>query len=759
MQVYNARIAVAVFFVALLPLASPTHAVAEGPVLARPESAGPPTGPRGHGHHRHLKPFLHPGGDESLLRSKVETLLSAPSILTASPAPGTSTVVTGFDGIDESSQFADPPDGALAVSGTYMVEAVNDGLSVWRKSYDPTTGQLSTVTNLVNALDLNGFLGNNANCYTGTNDFFGLVSDPSLDYDVAHDRFFLSMISFDQLFGTSSLCVAVTLTGDPSGYWYIYAFPISPASSLLDFPRGVVGADGVIYITGNLFLFDASGNAVFDQARVYALKTADMYLGNNTTPKIVAAGKDPQTGMLADSLSPARGTGVAGMYFVSASNPGSGALGSAVTLWKWSNPFGTSVFTQQGYVTVASYAQPPQALQPGALPAGVTNCTQSGANCIQTNDARNLTTYWSSGTVWAAHNIGCTQEAGPAACAQWYQLGNLDGSPALLLQGVVDNPAVPGRFRYFPSVAVDQNGSVALNYAYSSSAEYPGIASTAIVAGTPSTETVLKAGEGTFVSTRYGDYAATTVDPHDNLTVWHLEEYAKLPSPNTEWGTWVAAIQIGAAPTIGDFSVAAALDPASPPAVLPGGAQTYDVTVSALGGFTGSVSLSLSGLPSGASGSISPNPVAFTAGGATAAASVLTITTGATTPGGTYTVTITATGGGITHSATVTVTVQDFSISVSPSSQSVTRGGSTRYVVTVNAINGFSGAVAFTSLSGVPSGVTYSPRPLPSSVGPGASFTLTLSTSGTTRRATYTLTITAKSGSVTHRATFQLSVQ
>src|SRR5207249_11035732 len=65
---------------------------------------------------------------------------------------------------------------------------------------------------------------------------------------ISKDRFIVSMISFEQLLFTSSLCVAVSATGNPAGTWFIYAFPISPFFSLLDFPRAVIGADGLFYV-------------------------------------------------------------------------------------------------------------------------------------------------------------------------------------------------------------------------------------------------------------------------------------------------------------------------------------------------------------------------------------------------------------------------------------------------------------------------------------------------------------------------------
>src|SRR5262249_59053351 len=214
---------------------------------------------------------------------------------------------------------------------------------------------------------LNLFFGNNPNCFTGANDFFGLISDPSLDYDAVKDRFVLSMISFEQLLFTSSLCVAVSATGNPSGTWFIYAFPISPFFSLLDFPRAVIGADGLFYVAGNLFVCcDAAGNPTFSRARTYAFKSTDMYAGRNTTPRVANVGRDPQSGLPADSLTPARSVGVSGMYFLSASNGASG--GSMISLLRGESPFRGNNLSPQGGGQGAADGQPPAAPPPGGVP-------------------------------------------------------------------------------------------------------------------------------------------------------------------------------------------------------------------------------------------------------------------------------------------------------------------------------------------------------------------------------------------------------
>jgi hypothetical protein len=97
----------------------------------------------------------------------------------------------------------------------------------------------------------------------------------------------------------------------------------------------------------------------------------------------------------------------------------------------------------------------------------------------------------------------------------------------------------------------------------------------------------------------------------------------------------------------------------------------------------------------------------------------------------------------------------DFTISASPSSQTVTAGNNTTYTVSVGALNSFSGTVSF-SASGLPSGATASFNP--TSVTGSGSSTLTVSTTSSTATGTFTLTITGSSGSLSHSTTVSLTV-
>jgi subtilisin family serine protease len=78
----------------------------------------------------------------------------------------------------------------------------------------------------------------------------------------------------------------------------------------------------------------------------------------------------------------------------------------------------------------------------------------------------------------------------------------------------------------------------------------------------------------------------------------------------------------------------------------------FTVSVAALGGFTGTVSLHVAGLPSRTSASFNMSSIT------TSGTSVLTVRVGEHAARGTYTLTITGTSGSLSHSVTVSLTIQ-----------------------------------------------------------------------------------------------------
>ncbi len=98
----------------------------------------------------------------------------------------------------------------------------------------------------------------------------------------------------------------------------------------------------------------------------------------------------------------------------------------------------------------------------------------------------------------------------------------------------------------------------------------------------------------------------------------------------------------------GDFSLS--VDPSSY-SLVQGGTAIYNINVGSINGFSYPVTLSVTGLPSGATANFSVNPVV------PAGASVLTVNTAVTTPVGSYPLVISGTGHGITHTKNVTLVV------------------------------------------------------------------------------------------------------
>jgi len=207
-------------------------------------------------------------------------------------------------------------------------------------------------------------------------------------------------------------------------------------------------------------------------------------------------------------------------------------------------------------------------------------------------------------------------------------------------------------------------------------------------------------------------------------------------------------IQITNAPATPDFSVTAT---PSSQTVAQGNSTSYTVNVTPSGGFTGNVSFSVAGLPSGATSGFTPSSVSGSG------SSTLTVNASTSTPAGTYPLTITTTSGSLTHTAQVNLTVAatDFSVTATPSSQNVAPGKSTSYTVNVTPSGGFTGSVSF-SVAGLPSGATSGFTPI--SVSGSGSSTLTVNASSSTPAGTYPLTITATSGSLTHTAQVSLTV-
>ena len=189
--------------------------------------------------------------------------------------------------------------------------------------------------------------------------------------------------------------------------------------------------------------------------------------------------------------------------------------------------------------------------------------------------------------------------------------------------------------------------------------------------------------------------------------------------------------------------------------VTRGTSVNYNLNITASGGFSGTVGFSVTGLPSGATATFTPSTVS---GSGT---SVMNVATLSTTAAGTYPLTIKATSGTLVHTVAATLVVKapaaaNFSISISPSSRTISKNSSTQYQITISALNGFSGSVQL-SVSGLPPKTSNS-LSLNPVVGSGGS-TLTIKATRKSQSGTYNFTVNATSGTLAHSASATLTIQ
>jgi len=198
-------------------------------------------------------------------------------------------------------------------------------------------------------------------------------------------------------------------------------------------------------------------------------------------------------------------------------------------------------------------------------------------------------------------------------------------------------------------------------------------------------------------------------------------------------------------PATPDFSISASPDTVS---FVAGQSASSTISLQSTGGFNGAVSLTAASTPAGLTTSCVPVSLSGTQTSA--------CTMSGSTPGP-YTVTITGTNGSLIHTTPITVTVTapatpDFSITASPNTVSFVAGQSASSTISLQATGGFNGDVSLTSAS-TPAGVTTSC--IPASI--GGTQTSACTVSGTSP-GSYTVVVTGTNGTLSHTASFAVSV-
>ncbi|HEY2713566.1 MAG TPA: hypothetical protein VGI60_13710 [Chthoniobacterales bacterium] len=394
-----------------------------------------------------------------------------------------------------------PPDTDGEVGQTQFVQIVNEGYQV----FDKTTGSSIFGPASIESV----WTGMGGVCQTTGE------GDPVMLYDQIANRWLISQFAN----GLHDECIAVSTTNDATGTYNRYDFHLG-SSNLFDYPKLSVWPDAY-YMSMNLF--NSSGTAylgpqvfAFDRTKMLAGQTATMV----TFPSLGSAFPPILPGDLDGSTLPPSG---APNPFVLLPDT------NTYRVYHFHVDFAiptNSTFTLFGTSPAAAWTQ----LCPFTR-ACVPEQGQSSANWVDGIGDRLMFRL-------AYRNMGdheslvgnFTVNASGVAGIRWFELRGITNGPVSTFQESTYSP--DSTWRWMGSIAMDNQGNMALGYSASSSSIFPQVRVTGRLASDPintmtlgETHLVDGAGAQTDTSNRWGDYSAMSVDPVDDQTFWYTQEY------------------------------------------------------------------------------------------------------------------------------------------------------------------------------------------------------------------------------------------
>ena len=466
-----------------------------------------------------------------------------------------------------------PPDTNAAVGPNDIVETVNTLVQIFDKAGVPR-GPAFKQSNFYKSMG--------GVCAATDN------GDPVVLYDRLADRWVITQFGFlDFTNGPYHECIAVSKTGDPTGEYYAYDLQL-PGSEFPDYPKFGVWTDAY-YMTTNQFCMGAS----FDGAGAFAFDRKKMLVGDHSGflgiyfnlsfgdgaggPSACAPASFPEGifGMLPSDhtglLPPQAGTPNVFVYFT---NVQFGDPADGLRLFNFSFVPDPNIFSSSFSESQTSYASPlPLAAFDARDPGGrgdneqpppataADNLDSIGSRLmnplhyINRNGTESLIGNFTVNITGVAPNTASTYQSG----FRYFELRRFspfsnffvnEQSTYFINNNGIDGAA--GVNSWITSIGMDNEGNIAAGWTISAantfnpSLIFSGRSAFDPPTGFSSSAFFLFAGPGVQRGTgnRWGDYSSLSLDPVDDCTFWHANEYYTTNNLSFNWQTRIGAFKI-----------------------------------------------------------------------------------------------------------------------------------------------------------------------------------------------------------------------
>jgi hypothetical protein len=448
----------------------------------------PPVQPSFHPAHQDRRRIVE-GASKTALATSVLPPVTVPSIVAP---PVTAQFQATYDtdqGYPSDANGAVGPRQILSVSNQRYAVADRSGKILWQ--------------------DLNYGFWSDPNVAAGGNEY-----DARAAYDPVADRWVIISL-FDRGTSDSTLLVAVSASGDPTGTWKRFRIPVGgTVVTFLDFTRLALTRDAIV-ITANVCGFDYCSQ----QADLFIIQKTDAYNTAQPVPlarfqfdgpynliPVTVHGDDPTVRFLAED------TVNEVVYAIQNGAPVQVATFpiSAILGFDW-GIFQTQIGPQMGSTSMIDIDWP----------------------TVHYAVERN-------GAIWIVESIIHNARSSIV----WYRLHLPLSSSSAVDKGLIDDPT-GNLFYSYPSIDVNAAGGALIGYSTFGIQQFPSANYSYIdQLGHLSQMAPLKAGERSYWWTRWGDYSTTVVDPLNDIDFWTLQTYSMTRSGGytaeffTLWATY-----------------------------------------------------------------------------------------------------------------------------------------------------------------------------------------------------------------------------